>query len=107
MTNIEALSPGQNIRCTILRDVNVDDDRDTILRLMRFDPLSKRGLKTAQEARVQRLIIRSRGKRPWEQREKSSKLVRAHKGSTWTMRWFPHVAPDFRAVADYLKIEAV
>jgi hypothetical protein len=101
----EKLVAGQNVRFTIVREVLRQDDVDTVLRLMRQDPAARRGLKHAQEHRVRTLIIRSRGKRPWEQREKSSKLVRAVKGATWTMRWFPHIAPDVNAVARYLDVK--
>lgn len=101
----ENVKPGQTIRCTVTKTVRVDDDADTVLRLMRCDPEVKRQLKGAQEHRVRTLLIRSRGKRPWEVREKSSKQVRAIAGATWKMRYFPHIAPDFAAVAKYLKIE--
>ena len=66
----------------------------------------KRKLKSAQEHRVRTLVIKSRGKRPWEVRETSAKQIRAAKGATWTMRWFPHVTADFAAVEKYLKVEA-
>lgn len=103
---LETLKPGQNIRCTLLRNVLIEDDAQTVLRLMRLDPAVKRGLKSAQEHRVRTLLIRSRGKRPWEVRRHPSMLVKAAKGSTWTMRWFPHVLPDFNAVKKYIQIEA-
>ena len=103
MTNF---APGQTIRCTVTRSVHREADKKTIVRLMRLDPNVKRALKSAQEHRVQTLLIRSRGKRPWEVREKSSKVVRAVEGATWTMPYFPHIKPDFDAVAKYLSVKA-
>ena len=103
---LSSLKPGQTIRCTVTKDIRVDDDVSTVLRLMRFDPAVKRLLKSAQEHRVRTLVIVSRGKRPWEVREKSAKQIQAVKGATWTMRWIPHVTKDFAAVEKYLKVEA-
>ncbi len=103
---LKSLKPGQSIRCTVTKDIRIDDDYSTVLRLMRFDPKVKRLLKSAQEHRVRTLVIVSRGKRPWEVREKSAKQVQAKKGAQWTMRWMPHVEKDFAAVEKYLKVEA-
>jgi hypothetical protein len=103
---LNAMKPGQSIRCTVTKDIRVDDDYSTVMRLMRFDPAVKRKLKSAQEHRVRTLVIVSRGKRPWECREKSAQQVQAVKGATWTMRWMPHVEKDFACVEKYLKVEA-
>lgn len=102
---LESIKPGQNIRCTVLKDLRPGDAQDTVLRLMRFDPDIKRSLKSAQERRLQKLIVRSRGGRPFEMHQRSSKIARAIKGATWTMTYFPHVAPDFRSVASVVKVE--
>jgi len=104
---IDTLKPGQQIRCTIVNEPNTDHASSTVLRLMRLDPDIKRGLKHAQLRRMKRLIVRSRGGRPWAVREKSSKLAHTAKGQSWTMTWIPHVAPDFKSVASFLKIESV
>lgn len=103
---LQSLKPGQSIRCTVTREIRIHDDYETVMRLMRFDPRLRRLLKSAQEHRVRTLVIRSRGKRPWEVREKSARQFRASKGSQWTMRWMPHVVKDFEAVEKYLKVEA-
>lgn len=103
---LDTLKPGQTIRCTITRDIRTADDRETVLRLMRFDPTARRTLKSAQKHRVRTLVIRNRGKRPWEARVKSARQVRAVKGASWTMRWFPQVARDFAAVARFLDVKA-
>lgn len=102
----DKIKPGQTIRCVVAKHVTREGDEKTLLRLMRLDPSVKRSLKGAQEHRVQTLVIRSRGKRPWEVREKSSKIVRCQPGATWTMRYFPHVKADFEAVAKYLTVTA-
>lgn len=101
----ENIKPGQNIRCTLLKDLRPGDTQDTVLRLMRQDPEIKRALKTAQERRMRNLVVRSRGGRPFEMYERSSKIARATKGATWTMPYFPHIAPDVRSVADVVKVE--
>ena len=104
---IDSLKPGQQIRCTIAKDVRNDDARSTVSRLMRFDPDIKRKLKGAQEHRMKTLVVRSRGKRPWPVRRKSARYAMPVAGASWTMTFFPHIAPDFRAVASYLTIEVV
>lgn len=102
----DKIKPGQTIRCVVSKEILREADQKTVLRLMRLDPKVKRALKSAQEHRVQTLVIRSRGKRPWEVREKSSKIVRAIPGATWTMAFFPHIKADFQAVAKYLTVNA-
>lgn len=103
---MDRFKPGQTIRCTILRDINNDDARSTVMRLMRQDPHAKRALKRAQEYRMRTLIVRSRGKRPWEVRQHSAKFVNPNTGSSWTMTYVPHLVNDMASVASYLKIEA-
>ena len=41
---LKTLKAGQTIRCTVTKDIRVDDDQSTVLRLMRFDPKVKRML---------------------------------------------------------------
>ena len=104
---IDTLKPGQTIRCTVLKEIGTHSARSTVLRLMRCDPEIKRALRGAQHRRMKRLIVRSRGGRPWAVREKSASIAQARAGQSWTMTWFPHIAPDFRSVERYLKIETV
>ena len=103
----DSIKPGQNIRCTLTKDLRPGDTQDTVLRLMRFDPEIKRALKSAQDRRMRTLVVRSRGGRPFEMYERSSKIARCTKGASWTMEFFPHIAPDFRSVASVLKVEKV
>lgn len=102
---IDSLKPGQTIRCTITKNIRTDRARSTVLRLMRLDPDIKRGLKHAQRRREKRLVVRSRGGRPWAVHEKAAKLAQANAGDSWTMTWIPHVAPDFKSVEEYVSIE--
>ncbi len=100
----ESLKAGQKIVCTITKEPR-GNARNTLERLMRLDPDHRRALKNAQKHRVRTLIIRSRGKRPWEQRVRSSKIVMPSEGTSWNMVWFPHVAPDFQSVASYVQVK--
>ena len=102
---IDSLKPGQTIRCTVTKNIRTASVRSTVLRLMRLDPDIKRALRHAQKRRAGRLIIRSRGGRPWTVRERSAKLAKAELGESWTMTWVPHVAPDFKNIEQYVKIE--
>lgn len=103
---LDSLKPGQPVRCTVKENVRIHDDYETVMRLMRFDPEVRKMLKSAQEYRVRHLLIRSRGKRPWEVREKSARQIRAAKGAQWNMRWIPEMKKDFASVQQYLTIEA-
>lgn len=101
---LESLKAGQKVVCTITKEPR-GDARDTVMRLMRFDPDHKRALKAAQEHRDKTMIIRSRGGRPWAKRVKSSKIVIPNQGSSWTMTWFPHIAPDFKSVSSCVEVK--
>jgi len=104
---IDSLKPGQKIRCTLKKTPRIEDDRQTVMRLMRHDPEIKRGLRKAQERRLSRLHVRTRGGRPWAVREAASKVASAEKGEQFELSWAPLYANDFRAVEDYLQIETV
>lgn len=103
-TTLDAIKPGQSIRLTVTSMPQSVADYKTLERLMRFDPDMHRTLVKGQKRRVRELLIRSRGKRPWEVREKSAKVVRVEEGASWTMRFFPQIAPDIGAVAQFLKV---
>ncbi len=100
----ESLKAGQKVVCTITKDPR-GDARDTVMRLMRFDPDHKRALKKAHEHRIKTMYIRSRGGRPWAVRQHPSKIVIPNKGETWNMTWFPHIAPDFKSVASCVEVK--
>jgi hypothetical protein len=102
---LDAIDPGQTIRCTIVQEPTLTDDRQTVARLMRRDADIKRRLKAAQEHRMRTLHVRSRGKRPWAVRRKSARHALPKLGASWTMKYIPHLAPDFRSVERYLKVE--
>lgn len=104
---LDTLKPGQAIRCTITKAIAVDRHASTVARLMRFDADIKRRMKKGQEFRMKNLHVRSRGGRPWESRVKAPRHAVPAKGASWTMKFFPHVMPDFKSVTQYLKIESV
>lgn len=105
--NLDALKPGQNVRVTITSAPLVEDDAQTVMRLMRNDPDIKRALKKGSRDRMQNLYVRSRGLRPWEVRRKSAKIAKTEKGESWTMPWAPHMAADMRRVAKYVELKAL
>lgn len=98
--------PGQNLRCTVIKAPFTHKSVSTVTRLMRFDDDIKRRLKDASTYRMKTLYIRSRGGRPWEVRERSTKYAKPTLGTSWTIKYFPHIAPDLASVEQYIKIEA-
>ena len=102
--SIDSLKPGQTVRLTVTRQPGTVDDEQTVLRLMRTDPDIKRALKKGSRERMQTLLVRSRGGRPWEVREKSAKVARVSKGATFSMKYTPLLAGDVRKVADLLAL---
>jgi hypothetical protein len=103
---IDSLKPGQTIRCTVLKLPRAAADRKTIERLMRRDPAVTRGLRRSHKLRARTTVTYNRGNRDWVQRQKVGKIVRLVKGNSWTCTFDLGVAPDFKAVSDFLKVEA-
>lgn len=101
-----AYKPGQTLRCTVIKLPYTHTSVSTVMRLMRFDAAIKRRLKASSEYRARTLYVRSRGGRPWEVRRTPAKYANPVLGASWTMKYFPHIAPDIASVSDYLKIEA-
>ncbi|GAB4547924.1 MAG: hypothetical protein Tsb0013_08120 [Phycisphaerales bacterium] len=101
----DGIAPGDTIRCTVTKEPKREDARQTVARLMRFDPEIKRALKSAQEHRMRTLWVRSRGKRPWAVRRKAARHAIPSEGATWTMPFVAHVMNDFQAVSDFVKVE--
>lgn len=102
---LENIKPGQNIKCTVVKEPRREDARQTVARLMRLDLDIRRRLKKAQEHRRKTLVVRSRGKRPWAVRRACAQHAIPHKGATWTMAYVPHVVPEFKAVSEFVKVE--
>ena len=100
--NLDSLKPGATVTFVVTEAPLVENHIQTIERLMRQDPDLKRGLKKGQHDRMKRLIVRSRGGRPWEKRELSSKVVRVEAGAKWTMTYIPQLANDIKNVSRYL-----
>lgn len=101
---LATLKAGQTISCTVTASPRRADARDTIERLMRQDPAVKKGLRTAQRKRGQRMEIYNRGNRDWVKRERCARLVSCVKGATWSMTYVPALAPDLASVEKYLQI---
>ena len=102
---IDTLKPGQKIRCTVLKLPKAAADCKTIERLMRRDPAVMRGLKNSHHKRARTTVTYNRGNRDWVQRQKVGKIVRLVKGNSWTCTFDFAIAPDFKAVAEFVKIE--
>ncbi|MFU8829540.1 MAG: hypothetical protein ACNA8P_08920 [Phycisphaerales bacterium] len=102
---LDTLNTGDTIKCTVTKTIRVNDQRETVTRLMRFDPDIKRMLKKGQERRMRNLKVRTRGGRPFEMYEKATKVAVPVEGATWEMTWFPHIKGDMASVMDCLKIE--
>ena len=99
------MKPGQTLQCTITKAPRNDAGRKTIARLMRQDPSIKKALKRAQTRRMNELVIRSRGRRPWAVRERAARYAIVEEGQSWTMRWIPQLQSDLDSVAGYLEIK--
>jgi hypothetical protein len=98
--------PGQVLTCTITGTPRTVDAQQTIARLMRQDPVVRRGLRVGQRRRRQTTVHSPRGGRLWARRQKCAKIVTVGRGETWTMRWSPHLKPDLAAVAPFVSISA-
>ncbi len=103
---LSSLTPGQIIRCTILKEPLAEAPVDTIERLMRRDPAVVRGLRKSQKLRRRNTLVYNRGNRDWVQRRSVGKIVRVVKGNSWTCTFDLSVLADFKSVEKYLKIEA-
>ena len=103
---IDTLKAGQKIRCTVLKVPAAAGDKKTIERLMRRDPAVVKGLRKSHVVRERKTVTYNRGNRDWVQRQKVGKIVRLVKGNSWSCTFDFSIAPDFKAVSDFLKIEA-
>lgn len=101
-----SFKPGQDLVFTVTKVPQAQDASDTIARLMRLDPVAKRGLRRAHRMRQQRVVVYNRGNRDWVKREKSAKVVRVAQGATWTMPFSFDLARDIQSVQKYLSVQA-
>ncbi len=102
---IESLKAGQSIRCTVVKNPRNAGNRKTLERLMRLQPLTKRGLRTAHHKRQQNLVVYNRGNRDWTKRESCGKFVLPVSGQSWTMVFTQSLAADLKSVAACIKVE--
>jgi len=99
-----SLAPGQQINCTLNVVPRAENDRKTIARLMRRDPVAAKGLRRAQRLRRQTTIVYNRGNRDWVKRQPCSKHVHVVRGEAWSMTYTPDLAHEFAAVGKYLTV---
>lgn len=102
----DSIKPGELIRCTVTKAPRRDDQRQTIARLMRQDPKIRRSLNHAQHRRDRNMRYKTRGGRPWAIRPLAQRYANVRQDATWTMRYIPHIQPDFRSVAEFVKVES-
>ena len=102
---IDTLKPGQMIQCTVVKAPRTEDRQQTIMRLMRKDPATKRALRRAHRGRMQNLLVYNRGNRDWTSRKPVGKIVRVAAGESWTMPYTPDLAADFKSVEGYIQVK--
>jgi len=100
----DSLTPAQALTLTVSVTPRREDDRQTIERLMRQDPEIKAALRRTQEHRAKTTITRSRGKRPWVNRQRRTLVARAEAGATWTMKYLPSLRRDLESVSDFITV---
>lgn len=98
--------PGQILNCTVTKMPRATGHRDTIARLMRRDPASKKALANAQRKRRQRMVVYNRGNRDWVSRETCAKVVHVVRGESWTMPFTFDILPELNLVSKYLTIKS-
>ncbi|HYD00181.1 MAG TPA: hypothetical protein VEB22_03065 [Phycisphaerales bacterium] len=96
---------GQNVKCTVTAVPSAAGREKTIERLMRLDPVNKKGLAKAYHKRQLGWQTKNRGNRDWVMRQTCGKIVRCEKGATWTMPFDFNIAADLKSCELYLKIE--
>lgn len=102
---IDTLKAGQNVKCTVTAMPRAAGRSKTIERLMRLDPVNKKGLARAYHKRQLGWQTKNRGNRDWVMRQTCGKIIRVAKGATWTMPFDVNMAADLQSVAQYVKIE--
>jgi hypothetical protein len=103
---VDTFKPGQVIRCTVQTLPQAEAPVDTILRLMRRDPVVVRALRKSQQLRRRNTLVYNRGNRDWVQRRACGKVVRMVKGAQWAFVFDLGMAKDLKSVEKYIKIEA-
>jgi len=104
--DVSAFKPGQQLICTVTAMPRTDDQTQTIERLMRNDTTAKKALRRAQKMREQREVVYNRGNRDWVKREKTARVVRVAKDTSWSMAYRFDMAPDLKSVAAFVSVKA-
>ena len=101
---IDSLNAGDTITCTITKVPANKAARDTIVRLMRRDPDTKRGLARAQRMRRQRMHAYIRGGRMWYSRERAAKIAQCENGNSWKMDYTHDIRPELSSIESYIEV---
>ena len=102
---LDSLKAGQKISCTVTKLPRKAAAVDTIERLMRQEPGTKRGLRRAQRRRRQDMIVYNRGNRDWYKREICGKQVKAATGASWTMVYSHQILPELRSLDGFVAVK--
>lgn len=103
---IETIKPGQTVTCTILKEPLTDDDKQTVMRLMRKDPAIQRRLRRSQMMRRRNMVVYNRGNRDWYKRQEVGKIASVRTGSTWKFTFSYELGRDMKTVERFIKIES-
>jgi len=102
----DSFKPGQNVKCTIVKVPMTEDDKQTVLRLMRKDPSIQRRLRRSQMMRRRNMVVYNRGNRDWYKRQEVGKIAVVRSGSTWTFTYSIELGREMQTVGKFLKVEA-
>jgi len=103
---IDALSAGQTVTCTVSVEPTNESARKTIARLMRLDHDNKKGLRRAQMLRQRRMHSYIRGNRLYHAREKAARVVLPRKGRSWSMVYTPRLGADLMSVSRFVDLSS-
>lgn len=103
---IDALKPGQTVKCTIVKEPLTPDDKQTVMRLMRKDPTIQRRLRRSQMMRRRNMVVYNRGNRDWYKRQQVGKIADVRAGSSWKFTYSLELGRDMKTVERFLKVEA-
>jgi hypothetical protein len=104
--DVSKFKPGQTLVCTVEKLPKASDASDTIARLMRLDPETKKALRRAQRMRRQRMIVYNRGNRDWVSREHPAKVIRVKTGESFSLPFSFDLANDLASVGAYLTVKS-
>lgn len=96
------ITPGQTVTFTVSSAPRRVAERKTIERLMRMQPKIRKGLRTLQAKRRDENVTYTRAGRPWTNRKRATRLIRAEVGAQFTLHVTPQIVNDLQSVQKYL-----